>query len=229
MGQQVPGATGADHQPEDAADDGRALRADAAAAGSESVGEEQERACSSERDGQALGDRPRRVRSSWCLGVLVVKGFLMIAADTKLETPEGPLTIKTVGASPTSVMTVMDDKSIRFALSTDERKVADAQPVLRITLENGRAMRIAPQQVLLKQGFVEARAGDVRAGDELMNAFSFPEGYEYRTDAGEKLISNGTVKVTAVEPGGEADLYCLKVVRSGRFVFSSGVVGKAEV
>jgi hypothetical protein len=153
----------------------------------------------------------------------------MIAADTKLETPEGPLTIKTVGASPTSVMTMLDDKSIRFALSTDVRKVADAQPVLRIALENGRVMRVAPEQVLLKHGFVEARAADVRAGDELMNAFAFPEGYEYRTDAGETRISNGTVKVVSVEPGGEADLYSLKIARSGRFVFSSGVIGKAEL
>ena len=151
-----------------------------------------------------------------------------IAADTKLETPEGPLTIKTVGASPTSVMTMLDDKTIRFALSSDVRKVADAQPVLRIVLENGRVMRVSPEQVLLKQGFVEARAGDVRAGDELLNAFSFPEGYAYRTDAGETRTSNGAVTVTAVEPGGEADLYSLKVARSGRFVFSSGVVGKAD-
>jgi hypothetical protein len=152
----------------------------------------------------------------------------MIAADTKLETPEGPLTIKTVGASPTSVMTMLDDKTIRFAMSTDVRKVADAQPVLRITLENGRALRVAPEQILLKHGFVEARAGDVRAGDELLNAFAFPEGYQYRTDAGEARTSNGTVKVVAVEPSGEVDLYALKVVRSGRFVFSCGVVGKAQ-
>jgi len=158
----------------------------------------------------------------------VVKSSLMIAADTKLETPEGPLTVKTVGASPTSVMTVLDDKTVRFAMSTDVRKVAEAQPVLRIALENGRALRAAPDQILYKHGFVETRAGDVRPGDELMNAFAFPEGYEYRTDAGETRTSNGTVKVVAVEPGGEADLYALKVTRSGRFVFSSGVVGKAE-
>src|SRR5262245_16943386 len=151
-----------------------------------------------------------------------------VAADTKLETPEGPLTIKTVGASPTSVMTITDDGAVRFAMSTEVRKVADAQPVLRIALENGRALRVGPEQILLKPGFEEARAADLRPGDELLNNFGFPAGYEYRTDNGEVRTANGTFKVTAVEPGGEADLYSLKVPRTGRFVFSSGVIGKAE-
>jgi intein/homing endonuclease len=150
----------------------------------------------------------------------------MIAADTKLETPEGPLTIKTVGASPTSVMTRTDDGMVRFAMTTDVRKVADAQPVLRITLENGRALRVAADQILLRDGLQEVRAGDLRPGDELLSNFAFPSGYEYRTDGGETRVSNGTVKVAAVEPGGDADLYSLKVPRTNRFVFSSGVIGK---
>ena len=152
----------------------------------------------------------------------------MIASDTKLETPEGPLTIKTVGASPTSVMTRTDDGTVRFAMTTDVRKVADAQPVLRITLENGRALRVAADQILLRDGLQEVRAGDLQPGDELLSNFAFPSGYEYRTDGGETRVSNGTVKVASVEPGGDADLYSLKVPRTNRFVFSSGVVGKAE-
>ncbi len=150
-----------------------------------------------------------------------------VAADTKLETPEGPLTIKTVGASPTAVMTRTDEGSVRFAMSTEVRQVADAQPVLRITLENGRTLRVGPEQILLTQDLQEVRAGGLRAGDELLDAFAFPPGYEYRTDAGQTRTSQGTVKVVAVEPGGEADLYSLKVARTGRFVFSSGAIGKA--
>jgi hypothetical protein len=151
-----------------------------------------------------------------------------VAADTKLETPEGPLTIKTVGASPTSVMTRTDDGAIRFALSSEVRKLAEARPVLRIALANGRALRVGPEQILLKQGLQEVRAADLRAGDELLDAFAFPPGYEYETDDGQTRTSNGTVQVTAVEPGGEADLYGLKVARTGRFVFSSGVIGRAD-
>jgi hypothetical protein len=150
-----------------------------------------------------------------------------IASDTKLETPEGPLTIKTVGASPTAVMTRTDDGTVRFAMTSDVRKLGDPQPVLRIALENGRAMRVAPEQILLAPDLREVRAADLRAGDELLNAFAFPPGYEYRTDDGQTRTSNGAVAVKAVEPGGEAELYSLRVTRTGCFVFSSGVIGKA--
>jgi len=108
------------------------------------------------------------------------------------------------------------------------RKVADAHPVVRIALENSRALRVGPAQVLFTHDLREVRADAVRVGDELLNAFSFPAGYEYRADDGETRTSNGAIKVVAVGPGGEADLYSLKVVRTGRFVFSSGVIGKAD-
>jgi hypothetical protein len=150
-----------------------------------------------------------------------------VASDTKLETPEGPLTVKTVGASPTSVMTRTDDGQVRFAMTTEVVKVAEAQPVVRIALENGRALRVGPAQLLLKAGLEEVRASALRPGDELLNAFAFPAGYEYRTDDGQSRTSNGTVTVVGVEPAGEADLFSLKVARTGRFVFSAGVVGRA--
>jgi hypothetical protein len=150
-----------------------------------------------------------------------------VAADTKLETPEGPLTVKTVGASPTSVMTRTDEGAVRFAMSS-VRKIADAQPVLRIALDNGRALRVGAEQVLLGPAQREIPAAALHAGDELLNVFVFPAGYEYRTDDGDVVRSNGTVRVTAIEPGGTADLYTVTVARTGRFVFSSGVIGKAE-
>jgi hypothetical protein len=151
-----------------------------------------------------------------------------IAADTKLETPEGPLTVKTVAASPTSVMTRTDDGQVRFAMTTAVRKLAEAQPVVRIALDNGRALRVGAEQTLLAADGQETRAGTLRVGDELLNAFAFPVGYEYRTDDGQTRTSTGAVAVVAVEPAGAADLYSLQVPRTGRFVFSSGVVGTAE-
>jgi hypothetical protein len=151
-----------------------------------------------------------------------------IAADTKLETPEGPLTVKTVGNSPTAVMTRTATGLLRFAMTTAVRKIGEAQPVLRITLENGRAFRVAPEQRLVGRDDAELRAGDLKPGDALLNAFSFPVGYEYRTDSGETRVSDGCVAIAALAPAGEADLYALRVERTGRFVFSAGAIGLAE-
>ena len=148
-----------------------------------------------------------------------------VAADTKLETPEGPLTVKTIGASPTPVMTRDDDGAVRFAMTSEVRVVGAAQPVLRIALANGRALRVGADQVLLGPDGAERRAGDLQAGEALLDAFAFPAGYEYRTDAGETRVSDGCVVIATIAPGGDADLYALRVARTGRFVFSAGVIG----
>ena len=151
-----------------------------------------------------------------------------VAAETKLETPEGPLTTKTILATPTAVMTRTDDRTVRFAISKEAQKSDGPQPVLRLTLSNGNSFRIGPNQVLLKYDMQEVCARDLQPGDELESVFSFPEGYEYTTDDGEKMTSKPTVTVSAVEPGGEAELYSFRVNLTGRFLFSAGVLGKAE-
>jgi hypothetical protein len=148
-----------------------------------------------------------------------------VAADTKLETPEGPLTVRTVGTAPTPVMTRGEDGAVRFAMSSAVRVLGTAQPVLRIALANGRALRVGAAQVLLGAAGAAVRADDLAPGDALLDAFAFPVGYAYRTDAGEARVSDGCVAVAAVGPGGEADLYELRVAATGRFVFSAGVIG----
>jgi hypothetical protein len=151
-----------------------------------------------------------------------------VAADTKLETPEGPLTMRTVAKTPCSVMTRTDEGKTRFHMTKDARVVGEAQPTLRITLENGLSFRVGENQILFREGMEEVRASDVQPRDQLMSAFAFPPGYVYRTDDGEERTSQGTVGVQSVEPAGAADVYGFRVNCTGRFVFSAGVLGRAE-
>jgi hypothetical protein len=150
-----------------------------------------------------------------------------LAADTKLETPEGPLTVKTVGASPTPVMVRGGDGRVRFIMSRDVRIIGSAQPVLRIALENGRALRLGADQLLLGPDGGERRAGDIQAGDALLAAFAFPVGYTYRTDGGDSRVSDGCITVASVADGGTADLYSLAVTPGMPFVLSCGLLGRA--
>ncbi len=149
-----------------------------------------------------------------------------IAFNTKLETPEGPFTVKTVLKSPTAVMTRTDSGEVRFAMAKPG-EVTENQAVLAIVLENGRSLRVGAAQVLLKKGMVEVAAKDLKAGDRLETVFSFPAGYVYKTDAGDEVESDGCVAVRSVGPGGEADVHSLSVDLTGRFAFSSGVLGVA--
>ncbi len=150
-----------------------------------------------------------------------------VAADTKLETPEGPLTVKTVGASPTPVMVRGADGRVRFAMSRDVRVVGSSLPVLRIALDNGRALRLGAEQVLLGPDGTERRAGDLQVGDALLTAFAFPVGYSYRTDSGEMRMSDGCVTVASIADGGAADVYSLAVSTGTPIVFSCGLLGRA--
>lgn len=151
-----------------------------------------------------------------------------LAADTKLETPEGPLTVRTVGNAPTPVMICGADGEHAFAMTSDVRVIGTAQPVLRIVLDNGRALRLGAEQLLWGPDGRTRRAGDLREGDALLSAFAFPVGYNYRTDAGELRVSDGCVAVASIADGGRADLYTLRLNRPGRFVFSCGLLGLSE-
>jgi hypothetical protein len=151
-----------------------------------------------------------------------------VASDTKLETPEGGLTMSSLASKPAALLTRTDAREIRFAMIKNVVKIGAAQPVVRIRLSNGGALRVGPAQVLYKRGMIEAAASTLQAGDELDALFSFPDGYSYTSDDGQPLTSRASVIVTAVEPAGEADVFAFDVNRIGRFLFSAGVLGKAN-
>jgi hypothetical protein len=151
-----------------------------------------------------------------------------VASDTKLETPEGGLTMSALARTPAALLTRTDARAIRFAMIKNVAKIGEAQPVVRVRLSNGGTLRVGSTQVLYRRGMVEASAGDLQVGDELDALFSFPDGYSYTSDNGQPLTSRASVVVTAVEPGGEADVFAFAVNRVGRFLFSAGVLGKAN-
>jgi hypothetical protein len=155
-------------------------------------------------------------------------GICAVAADTKLETPEGPLTMRTIAKTPCSVLTRTDDGKTRFHMIVRPVQLEAPRPVVRVQLDNGLALRVGADQMLFQDGMREVRAGDLKAGDQLVSVFAFPEGYSYRADDGAERTSRGTVTVESVSAAGEAEVFCFQVNVTGRFAFSAGVLGKAE-
>ena len=151
-----------------------------------------------------------------------------IAADTKVETPEGAMTIRAAAGQAIAVLTKATDDKRLFRLMNDVQKIADGQPVLRITLENGLSFRVGPDQILFAHGMVERRAGDLTAGTALESAFHFPAGHRYKDAQGNERVSTGAWQVTGVEPAGSADTYRLRVHQTGTFFVSAGVLCKAD-
>jgi hypothetical protein len=152
-----------------------------------------------------------------------------LAAETKVETPEGGLAIRTVVGKAIAVFTQETTGRVRFRMMQNVRRVAEQQSVLTVTLETGQTFRVAPYQVLLKTGLVEGRADLLRAGDVLASAFHYPPGYRFRDDvsAGERESVAG-LRVASIAPGGTADIYSLNVHQTGCFCLTAGVLCRAE-
>jgi hypothetical protein len=152
-----------------------------------------------------------------------------LAADTKVETPEGSLTVRSVAGKSVAVFTRDPAGGVRFRLMENVRKVAEQQPVLKITLDNGFFFRVAGYQVLFKKGMVGCRADGLRAGDALEPAFHYPAGYRFHSDAdGSEQESSASLQVIGSTPDGAADLYAFRVKQTGCFFLTAGVLCKAE-
>ena len=151
-----------------------------------------------------------------------------LAADTKVETPEGAMAIRTVAGKAIAVFTREAAGRVRFRMMQNVRKIDEQQAVLKMTLDNGQSFRVAPDQVLFKKGLVETRGDALQVGDALEPAFTYPDGYQFTDEHGGERASGASLRVTSIEPGGSADLYSFGVNQTGCFFVSAGVLCKAE-
>ncbi len=152
-----------------------------------------------------------------------------LAADTKVETPEGAVVIRTVVGKGIAVFTREPSGRVRFRMMKNVRKVAEQQPVLKVTLETGQGFRVAPSQVLFKKGLIECRADALRVGDLLEAAFTYPDGYQFTDDRDrQQRVSGASLGVSRIEPAGAADIYSLAVNQTGCFFVTAGVLCKAD-
>ena len=152
-----------------------------------------------------------------------------LAADTKVETPEGAMAIRTVAGKSIAVFTREPGGRVRFRMMLNVRKNAEQQPVVKVTLENQQSFRVGPEQILFKKGMLECRADALQAGDELESAFHFPAGYQFKHDGtGETRASTAALRIDRIEAAGTADVFTLGVNQTGCFFLTAGVLCKAE-
>jgi len=151
-----------------------------------------------------------------------------VAADTKVETPEGSMTIRVCAGKAIPVLSRNAESAVLFRMMQDVRKVADVHPVLRITLENGDSFRVAPEQVLFQADMRPVAASAIKPGTPLMPAFHYPPGYQFNTDGGDERVSDRALKVVRIEPAGTAEVYALGVNQTGCFFLAAGVLCGAE-
>ncbi|MCX8072868.1 MAG: hypothetical protein N3C12_10505 [Candidatus Binatia bacterium] len=146
-----------------------------------------------------------------------------LAAETLVETPEGPMEIRKVAGKAIPVFTRDATGRVRFRMMRDVQMVATA-PVLRLRLENGAWFRAVPSQGVFLASLECVALRDLQPGTVLCAAFHYPAGYRYRTDSGEERLSVAGWQVAAVEADGEAEVFSLHVEPEQCFFVSAGVL-----
>lgn len=151
-----------------------------------------------------------------------------LAAETLVETPEGPMEIRRVAGKEIAVFTRASDGRVRFRLMRQVRPTAAAAPVITVRLDNGLWFRgVASQEVYLAN-LDRIPLAQLRPGMALYAAFHYPRGYKFRTDAGTEEESLAAWQVQAVEPSGEAEVFSLVVVPEHCFFVTAGVLCASE-
>jgi len=151
-----------------------------------------------------------------------------LAPETKVETPEGPMALRAASGKAIPVLTRDRAGKVVFRMMRNARKIADRHQTLQIVLENGAAVRVAPEQLFYRADGSLVPAAALRPGTGLLPAFHYPEGYVYRTDAGDEVRSTRSLAVVRVQPSGESELYAVAVRETGCLFLSAGVLCKAE-
>lgn len=151
-----------------------------------------------------------------------------LAADTLVETPEGPMEIRKVAGKEIPVCTRASEGRVRFRLMRNVRAIAAAAPVVQVRLDNGLSFRAVPSQEVYLANLERIALVDLRPGVALYPAFHYPRGYRYRTDAGREEESLAAWRVEAVEPSGEAEVFALRVVPEHCFFVTAGVLCASE-
>jgi hypothetical protein len=151
-----------------------------------------------------------------------------LAADTKVETPEGSMAIRTCAGKSIPVLSRNAAGEILFRMMREVRKVADAHPVLKVTLVNGESFRVAPEQIIFLADSIPLPAARLTAGMHLFPAFHYPRGYEFQADDGQTQTSDRSQKVARVEAGSAAEVYALGVNETACFFLAAGILCSAD-
>jgi hypothetical protein len=98
--------------------------------------------------------------------------------------------------------------------------------VVRVTLENGQSIRTGLEQVFFRKGMEEVRAAELEPGDSLEPAWDYRT--EYRPpDLQDSRPADGTLRLVAVVPDGEAETFSAPIRETGKFFATCGALLKA--
>lgn len=149
-----------------------------------------------------------------------------LTAEALVEAIDGPTAVGTLEGKSLPILTRLPSGVLGFRLMGKFAKSPAPVPVIRVTFENGQAVRIGRDQIFFKKGMFEAPAAVIRPGEALEPAWDYRDGY-VPPDLEGRRPADGTLRVASVAADGEAETFSAPIRETGRFFLTCGALLKA--
>lgn len=148
-----------------------------------------------------------------------------LAADAQIEAIDGPAAVGPLEGKSMPVLTRFPDGRIGFRMMGKFQKTGPV-PVLKVTFENGKSVRVGPEQLFVKKDGATVTAADLRPDDAVAPSWDYRAGYR-PPDLPDRRPADGTLLVKSVSPDGEAEVLGAPVRETGVFFLACGALLKA--
>lgn len=156
-----------------------------------------------------------------------------LAADSLVETIDGPVEIVKLVGKVMPVLTRFQDGQLGFRMMTQIRELEPEADLLRLTNTDGQVLRVGTDHVFVRANGEEARASELAEGDELDSGWSYPPGYElpdaeeYAPDVRGKAWNNPVV-IRKIESGERGPIYGASVKETKSYFLTFGAKARAQ-
>jgi len=156
-----------------------------------------------------------------------------LAADSLVETIDGPVEIVKLVGKVMPVLTRFQDGQLGFRMMTQIRELEPEADLLRLTNTDGQVLRVGTDHVFVRANGEEARASELAEGDELDSGWSYPPGYElpdaeeYGPDVRGKAWNNPVV-IRKIESGERGPIYGASVKETKSYFLTFGAKARAQ-
>ncbi len=156
-----------------------------------------------------------------------------LAADSLVETIDGPVEIVKLVGKVMPVLTRFDSGELGFRMMTQIRELEPEAPLLRLTNADGQTLRVGLDHVFVRADGTEVRAGEITEGAELDSGWSYPDGYVVpdAEEYGEGVRGKSwrpPVIVRGVEGGETGPLYGFSVKETKSYFLTFGARSRAQ-
>lgn len=149
-----------------------------------------------------------------------------LTAEAQVEAIDGPNDVGALEGKSMPILTRLPNGKIGFRMMGKFVKAPEPKPIVKLTLENGRAVRVGAEQIFFTKDGREVAAKDLRAGEALVPSWHYPPGYA-PPDVPDRRPDDGALLVSAVAEDGVGEVFHAPIRETGIFFLTIGPLCKA--